>query len=400
MEDYVYEFLHNRSVRKSQQAFAFFGEIRFVGIEKKVLIRGAVELDQMEFQKGVPVFTDAVWDEIYHLAKEFFPRDSIVGWALQGDDVRELTLSQIARVCQRHFPGDYGNVLLYEANTGWEELYLPGAQEMQKAEGFLVYYAANGSMSSYLSSYYATHKQVIVSKSTSSETHAEKRWHREWTGSWPKETDQEMEKEPMDAALEAENVARYRAYLKEAQTPHRRLNRVAVSLGLVAVLLLSGILVQNYTSLMDMQEAVETLREQRQEESDTGEDGSDTVISDNITKEAEDLPKVDENGDDAATETGSISETGDPDVTGNADENGNSDETDGTADGGGEENSGGTVSSNVYLQQGYYIVEKGDKLIDISRKIYGTDDQVSAICAYNNIVDMDRICAGDKLLLP
>ena len=47
-----------------------------------------------------------------------------------------------------------------------------------------------------------------------------------------------------------------------------------------------------------------------------------------------------------------------------------------------------------------YIVEQGDKLTDISRKVYGTEDMVSQICQKNNIENGDHICAGDKLLLP
>lgn len=57
-----------------------------------------------------------------------------------------------------------------------------------------------------------------------------------------------------------------------------------------------------------------------------------------------------------------------------------------------------STTTNVYLQQGYYIVEQGDKLTDISRKVYGTEDMVSQICQKNNIGKQgDHICAGDKL---
>ena len=58
------------------------------------------------------------------------------------------------------------------------------------------------------------------------------------------------------------------------------------------------------------------------------------------------------------------------------------------------------AQTNVYLAQGYYVVEQGDKLTDISKKVYGTEDMVQQICERNNITDMDHICAGDKLMLP
>jgi len=47
-----------------------------------------------------------------------------------------------------------------------------------------------------------------------------------------------------------------------------------------------------------------------------------------------------------------------------------------------------------------YIVQKGDTLLGISRKFYGSDDLIKEICRLNNIYNRDRIMAGEKLLLP
>ena len=45
-------------------------------------------------------------------------------------------------------------------------------------------------------------------------------------------------------------------------------------------------------------------------------------------------------------------------------------------------------------------VRKGDTLLKISRRIYGRDDEIDAICSLNGIEDSDRILEGQKLLLP
>ena len=47
-----------------------------------------------------------------------------------------------------------------------------------------------------------------------------------------------------------------------------------------------------------------------------------------------------------------------------------------------------------------YTVQEGDTLLSISRRIYGRDDQIGAICSLNGIEDSDHILAGQKLLLP
>ena len=48
----------------------------------------------------------------------------------------------------------------------------------------------------------------------------------------------------------------------------------------------------------------------------------------------------------------------------------------------------------------YYIVEKGDTLDRISKKIYGTTSQTDAICKMNGLNDGNLIFIGQKLLLP
>jgi nucleoid-associated protein YgaU len=59
-------------------------------------------------------------------------------------------------------------------------------------------------------------------------------------------------------------------------------------------------------------------------------------------------------------------------------------------------------SSDVrqYLEQGYYIVEEGDSLEMISRKIYQTAAMMDQLCSVNGIEDVDKIYTGQKLILP
>lgn len=48
----------------------------------------------------------------------------------------------------------------------------------------------------------------------------------------------------------------------------------------------------------------------------------------------------------------------------------------------------------------YYIVKKGDALVDISRKIYGTIRKVDSIKKANGLQDEDKIFIGQKLVMP
>ena len=62
--------------------------------------------------------------------------------------------------------------------------------------------------------------------------------------------------------------------------------------------------------------------------------------------------------------------------------------------------SDGGTSSSENGSDGVYIVEKGDTLAIISRKMYGDVTHVDAICRMNGITDGNLIYVGQKLLLP
>ena len=51
-------------------------------------------------------------------------------------------------------------------------------------------------------------------------------------------------------------------------------------------------------------------------------------------------------------------------------------------------------------KQEYYIVEQGDTLDIISRKIYGTTEKTKDICEMNGLTNGNLIFIGQKLLLP
>ena len=53
-----------------------------------------------------------------------------------------------------------------------------------------------------------------------------------------------------------------------------------------------------------------------------------------------------------------------------------------------------------HIKKNYYIVKKGDALVDISRKMYGTIKKVDSIKRANGIEDENKIYIGQKLWIP
>lgn len=58
------------------------------------------------------------------------------------------------------------------------------------------------------------------------------------------------------------------------------------------------------------------------------------------------------------------------------------------------------VSTMQEMSEDVYIVEKGDTLAKISKKVYGDVGHVEAICKMNGLTDGNLIFIGQKLLLP
>ncbi len=359
IEDYVYRFFHRSDRKKGRCAFVLLGEIKKQYGRQDIFVKGVLELSDISYGGGMPVFSEDMWDEIYRQSRQYFPLWSIVGWAMQMVGEGKGLEGELKKISNRHFPENHGSVFLYDAYGEWEQMYLDMEGTITPMDGFCIYYEKNTPMGNYLSEYHSRQRKELEDDHRKIErflVHDETRYEEE-------------------VRQDAEAMARYRAYMNgQNERTYKQRTKVAVSIALVTMVLLSGILVQNYAKLSDMQDAVETISNQ-----DAVEKAQDEVIKETISKKATELTEATENNDEAN----------------NDEANNNTAQEVQQA-----QESNATPATNPYLAQGYYIVEKGDKLNDISEKVYGTGDMVQAICEKNNITDIDHIQAGDKLLLP
>lgn len=142
--------------------------------------------------------------------------------------------------------------------------------------------------------------------------------------------------------------------------------------------------------------------------------GNGTATPDSAGKETETTGAagagagVTETGGD--TSTGAEEKEGTADSSGNGTENGSSETGaagnsvgDGVSAGtqtGGTDTTAASTEAQTYLKQGYYIVQKGDSLAAICRKIYQTTAMMDEVCKANNIEDPNDIYAGQYLTLP
>ena len=194
----------------------------------------------------------------------------------------------------------------------------------------------------------------------------------------------------------------------------------AVSACLVLVLIVMGVsMVNNFDKMKSVQTTLDNLSAGASETVETSgtvtavtpgeEDGTgdtqDSAEAEDSGSKAEDAQAENDGSEDNASDKDSkpadqsaevTSDQGDTSQSGQSAETSDSSES---AEASSDAQSSGE-SSGENGSDGVYIVEKGDTLAIISRKMYGDISHVDAICRMNGIEDGDLIYVGQKLLLP
>lgn len=192
----------------------------------------------------------------------------------------------------------------------------------------------------------------------------------------------------------------------------------AVSACLVLVLIVMGVsMVNNFDKMRSVQTTLDNLSAGAPETVETSgtvtavtpgeEDGtgdtSDTSVEADSGEEEQSTDAQAEEQTDQGESGTAESESGDTSAQDEAsaqDELSVESSSDAVSDTDAETSDSSSQSSGENGSDGVYVVEKGDTLAIISRKMYGDISHVDAICRMNGIEDGDLIYVGQKLLLP
>ena len=164
---------------------------------------------------------------------------------------------------------------------------------------------------------------------------------------------------------------------------------------LVVIVLAIGIsTMNNYDKMNSVQNSIETLSSNMGANGSSGKNTQQDAQNDRDTQEAQ---SQDAQNSDVQSDQQIAEQTG----------QGDQGESAGGTDEASQETNGGTTPDPSTIQeelQGaseeYYVVQKGDTLDLISKKLYGTTSETDAICRMNGLKDGNLIFIGQKLLLP
>ncbi len=344
IEDYVITFLNRLAMDKNTfvRGAILFGEKKNIGSDTVLFVRGAIEGQNLELDLDETVFDDYVWREIYQQKDRFFPDLDVIGWALSRMGFSVRLNDKIKKTHFENFPGE-GKVLYMVDHLEQEDaFYVYRGQDLVRQNGYYIYYERNPKMQDYL-----VERNQRIREAQSYEN-------------------------MLEAKRDEKIIRQFREKVSQKAKSNNRKGMVRrfSSAAAMALILLMGGTMYYYAKnddTVDFQDmvrgAVETMGKGVKEQVDTESEEIPSTLATETTQ----------------TQTSTQTSTRQTSVTTTS-----------------------TTSASRQTVNSYqrYVVRKGDTLVSISKKMYGTQKMVQRIKDANGIKNGDQIFPGQKLIIP
>ncbi|HIT68067.1 MAG TPA: LysM peptidoglycan-binding domain-containing protein [Candidatus Merdisoma merdipullorum] len=392
IEDYVVTYLKRfakEEALSSRMAILLGSSERMGGIPY-LFIKSAVALKELEYSEGGIPFTDEVWAQVYSTIKEYFPMQDILGWFLSVPGYPMELDPGLAKIHVNYFGGVDKVLLVAEPTDGDEDFFAYENGRLTRQKGYYIFYTRNEEMQRYMI-------DTGDGESIDEQEHFEDRAIKSF-------------RTIVQEKKEISGQKRVMTFLYTAST------------FLVMVVLVIGItLINNYEKMEGLEVTLSNISRTLESREDTeiayAENAAvqeEAEAEEAVSPDTAEQPQEEgEQAEQTPTETAELSqpEQVEEEQTGQAqadtveqpqpEQPEQPEQTQPEAEQPQAEEAQETqeAASQSAVPE-TYVVQQGDTLLKISRKIYGGDDQIDAICSLNGIDDSDHILVGQKLLLP
>lgn len=372
IEDYVYTYLHPAFLGMNERRVCILvGRTETHGKNTNIYVNGAFELPEIAYCGTAPVFQEKIRTEICTLIKRYFDGSTLLGWFYDEKGTAPCLTPELERIMKNFFGGNNRLLLLSDSLEKEETLYIYEDGAVHKKEGYYIYYERNQAMQEYM----------IVSR---------------------KDTPQEVKPEEVrDEALKNYRELVLNRPKKNFQLPAFHSLVYGSGLLVVIAIIVVGIsMFNNYEKMKKLETAVSVMEEKN------GSSGTDPapdtetqtkLVIEDLAGQVEPTEKENAENLQVADNTAAPDNMAAPDSTAAQDSTA---APDNTSDQAASASTQPQSEAEIILQQGYYIVQPGDSMISISKKIYQDASHVADLCAANGIENVDNIKVGEKLILP
>lgn len=464
IEDEVYRYLHPYESNCEKLVYVLLGRFENYSGRQCTFVEAAIQLEHLEFDAEIPRWSDHEWAYIYKRLKDEYDSMVIVGWALDHRGCLPNMTKQIEQFHQTHFGGVHQTLFLMDTLEKEETFFSIRNGHLYRREGFYIYYDRHTAAKLKKMEHREEKTEEINLPETDEVTFMQQdepapvQKEKENLDDileeelYMEESMQQDEPEPLSQP-ELKRQGRYRKQLEEAEKTEEAKIPAYSSLVLAVVVLTLGFTAyQNHKKMNEMENTLAQMNQVHivTEMPETEKTADSKIVVENIagniekqteTKQADEHSTQTEteqskaNGTQAAeasapdetaevqadtepSKTADTEEAAEPSGTAGAQKTMESQETESTQNREGEqkaETDTDETNSNkenvketaaqpdeaqTYLKQGYYVVQQGDNLAAICRKIYQTTAMMDKVCEANGIDDPDAIYAGQYLTLP
>ena len=352
------------------------GDIVTGNDEEYVYIYGAVQMHELKMSGSEYVIDETAWRCAYEDCKQFFEDGEMLGWFVAHQGVPLVPESATVKLHKKSFPKKNTVFIMKDPVEKDETYYVHKMNDLMEIGGHYTYYEKNPCMQNYMIS---SRKKNGVSATETVEDRA---------------------------AKDFRNMVRTRGQRQRQKKAGSLM--YAASAALVLIVIVMGVtMISSFDRMKSVQNKLDsltgttgTVETQETSGAVTAVTSGEGTAPDTDSKENGDEDKS-EGEQDAQTvpdsqsssdvKSGAGAANGDDDSSKSAAGQNNAAQTDA---------SGKETSSSENGSDGIYIVEAGDTLAIISRKMYGDVTHVDAICRMNGLTDGNLIYEGQKLLLP
>jgi len=438
LEDYVYTYLHTQGVQEewTNRGFMLLGRVEKGKEYIRYFISGLIRVEDAFFKDHMLEFNDDTWAAVYKEMKTYYDNLEIVGWGQDVSNASAGLTAELEQIHKQNFNIQKNVLFLMNLAENEEFFYIFEKNMLQRREGYYVYYEKNPQMQEYMIEKNKSRELNISPDEIQEplvhsyrETLLEKKAQlsaRKWNGVLYTtslllvlsvcvlgvSTVNNVEKmQDLESAVNQISGKGGQAGVQSSDVPAMSANvqdKDAAGLNEAGNIESKS---SGKDSASDGQAAGDKSSAggaQAQGEDSSGGDGQ-TQGKNDSNSDGKTEGKNDSNSD--GQESGNSNSDGKTGKSDSSDDvrtedgkSGSSGKKAGTEDS--EQASSDPVEASelteaqTSLLQGYYIVKKGDSLVGISKKIYGTAAKARKICELNGIDDMDKIYAGQKLELP
>ncbi|MBS5385744.1 MAG: LysM peptidoglycan-binding domain-containing protein [Clostridiales bacterium] len=355
VEDYVDTFFTQLCEKAEEGPVGAFliGDMQKTEEDEYVYIYGAVRIHDLKLSGKDYVIDEDTWKKAYEDCKQYFEDGEMLGWFVAHAGVPLTPEHSTIKLHKKSFPKKNTIFIMKDPVEKDEVYYVHKLNDLMEIGGHYTYYEKNPCMQNYMIS--ARKKNGVCASETVEDR----------------------------AAKDFRSLVRSR----EEKQQQKKTNRMiyAVSACLVLVVIIMGVtMVNNFDKMKSVQTTLNNLADVTSSDTSSVEtqetSGSVTAVTGEETKQTD--TQQDASAQDTEQEDGQALEA----ETENEDKQGGSEDV--------------KVQSGENGSDGVYIVEEGDTLAIISKKMYGDVNHVESICKMNGITDGNLIYVGQKLLLP